>query len=113
MGVRLGFRCYGKTVVSERQQPAAVNRTEGIPTVRDERGTCGNLGHSRGSTETHSENAEAAMPSLLVAGAVFLPDAVGLMSRLCHRISAMWRFVPGSSHFFSDNLTSVHKTLAY
>jgi hypothetical protein len=46
----------------------------GNPTVRDERGACGNVGYGRGYTGTYSGNAETAKSGPKVARAVFLPD---------------------------------------
>ena len=47
----------------------------GKPTVRDERGACGNVGYGRGYTGTYSGNAETAKPHPKVARAPFLPDS--------------------------------------
>jgi hypothetical protein len=47
----------------------------GKPTVRDERGACGNVGYGRGYTGTYSGNAETAKPQPKVARAAFLPDS--------------------------------------
>ena len=48
----------------------------GKPTVRDERGACGNVGYGRGYTGTYSGNAETAKPQPKVARAAFLPDSL-------------------------------------
>ena len=48
----------------------------GNPTVRDERGACGNVDYGEGYSGTYSRNAETAKPSPTVARAVFLPDHV-------------------------------------
>ena len=48
----------------------------GNPTVRDERGACGNVGYGRGYTGTYSGNAETAKSGPKVARAVFLPDSI-------------------------------------
>ena len=48
----------------------------GKPTVRDERGACGNVGYGRGYTGTYSGNADTAKPEPKVARAVFLPDSI-------------------------------------
>jgi len=50
----------------------------GNPTVRDERGACGNVGYGRGYTGTYSGNAETAKSGPKVARAVFLPDSVSI-----------------------------------
>jgi len=48
----------------------------GKPTVRDERGACGNVGYGWGYTGTYSANAETAKPQPKVAPAAFLPDSL-------------------------------------
>ena len=48
----------------------------GKPTVRDERGACGNVGYGRGYTGTYSGNAETAKSGPKVARAAFLPDSL-------------------------------------
>ena len=54
----------------------------GKPTVRDERGACGNVGYGRGYTGTDSGNAETAKSGPKVARAVFLPDSLSLLRKL-------------------------------
>ena len=54
----------------------------GNPTVRDERGACGNVGYGRGYTGTYSGNAETAKSGPKVARAVFLPDSLSLLRKL-------------------------------
>lgn len=59
-----------------RNEPMITGRQpdSGKPTVRDERGACGNVGYGRGYTGTYSGNAETAKPQPKVARAAFLPD---------------------------------------
>jgi hypothetical protein len=48
----------------------------GNPTVRDERGACGNVSDGEGYTGTYRGTAETAKPVPKVARAAFLPDSV-------------------------------------
>ena len=61
-------RAMNKPMITGRQPDS------GKPTVRDERGACGNVGYGRGYTGTYSGNAETAKSGPKVARAVFLPD---------------------------------------
>jgi hypothetical protein len=60
-----------KPVIADRQPDS------GKPTVRDERGACGNVGYGMGYTGTSSGNAETDKPMPKVARVVFLPDFFG------------------------------------
>ena len=53
----------------------------GNPTVRDERGACGNVGYGRGYTGTYRGNAETAKPKPKVARVAYLPDKPGSKRR--------------------------------
>jgi Flp pilus assembly protein TadD len=66
----------------------------GNPTVRDERGACGNVGYGRGYTGTYSGNAETAKSGPKVARAVFLPDSTDavLLPQETDRLFAAQRF---------------------
>ena len=57
-----------KPVIADRQPDS------GKPTVRDERGACGNVSYGMGYTGTSSGNAETDKPMPKVARVVFLPD---------------------------------------
>ena len=61
----------------------------GKPTVRDERGACGNVSYGIGYSGTYSGNAETDKPLPKVARAVFLPDPFPRCHSLAMRVDAI------------------------
>ena len=61
----------------KEQQITDCQPDSGNPTVRDERGACGNVSYGWGYTGTYRGNADTAKPWPKVARAVFLPDKPG------------------------------------